>query len=586
MTIHPSLTLGARLANRVLDIESFLMPEHVSNILMVDDRPENLFALDAILSPLGQNLVSAGSGREALKQLLQHDFALILLDVQMPGMDGFETATLIKERDKTKHIPIIFVTAISKDERYIFQGYTAGAVDYIAKPFNADILLSKVLVFVELWKKGEQLKEQSELLRQTEQRELELESARRERDAERRHTAELKKSEAELASFKSTLDLTVDCVWMLDTQTLKFTYVNQGAMQQLGFGCDEMLQMTPLDIEEEFDEATFRAILDSLQSSSQHERITSHNYETIHKRKNGELFPVEVSLQFIVLNDKTSRFVAVVREISERKKTELSLVLAREEAESARDAAERANLAKSEFISSVSHELRTPLNAIIGFSKLLLDPRVGPLNEDQKDYMTDVVQGAEHLLQLINDILDIAKIEAGKLVLHAAPFVLPELLEQSLTIVRENAQLHNLRLTTDFADRVLDLPPLVADQRKVKQIMYNLLSNAVKFTPDGGTISVSARLDDEREDKCVVIAVKDSGIGIGAEDQERVFGAFEQVDSSYARQQQGTGLGLALTRRIVQLHGGEIWLQSGPGEGSTFSFSLPLILAEDDEESE
>jgi len=568
------------------------MTEPVANILMVDDRPENLLALDAILSPLGQNLVRAESGREALKQLLKHDFALILLDVQMPGMDGFETATLIKERDRSKHIPIIFVTAISKEESYVFQGYSAGAVDYIGKPFNAEILLSKVSVFVDLWKRGEQIKQQSELLRQTEQRELELEAERRERQAERRHTEELKKSEAQLASFKSTLDLTLDCVLMFEPQTLKFSYVNHGALQQLGFDSEEMLNMTPLDIGAAPDEASFRALLEALQKLAQDGRITARTYEATHKRKNGELYPVEVSLQFIALRDKSSRFVAVVRDISERKKIEAGLVqahdeaeLARAEAEHARDEAERANLAKSEFISSVSHELRTPLNAIIGFSKLLLNPRIGPLNEDQKDYMTDVVQGAEHLLQLINDILDIAKIEAGKLVLNAAPFVLSELLEQSLTIVREKALAHNLSLKTDFADRVLDLPPVVADQRKVKQIMYNLLSNAVKFTPDGGTVSVVARLEED-ENQRLVISVKDSGIGIPEEDQERVFGAFEQVDSSYARQQQGTGLGLALTRRIVELHGGEIWLQSAPDEGSTFSFSLPLILADEDEDDE
>ncbi len=555
------------------------MTEPVANILMVDDRPENLLALEAILASLGQNLVRAGSGRDALKELLRHDFALILLDVQMPGMDGFETALLIKERDRSKHIPIIFVTAISTDERYIFQGYSAGAVDYIAKPFNADILLSKVSVFVELWKKSEQLTQQAEMLRQTEQRELELEAARRERDAERRHSEALKKSEAELAGFKSTLDLTIDCVWMFDPHTLKFSYVNQGALQQLGFDCEEMLQMTPLDVGEEFEEADFRAMLKPLQKPPRDGRITAHTYETTHKRKNGEHFPVEVALQFSAPHDQTNRFVAVVRDISERKKTEGSLIQARHEAENARDEAERANLAKSEFISSVSHELRTPLNAIIGFSKLLLNPRIGPLNEDQTDYMNDVVQGGEHLLQLINDILDIAKIEAGKLVVNVEPFYLSELLEQSLTIVREKALAHNLALTTDLEDRVLELPPIFADQRKIKQIMYNLLSNAVKFTPDGGAISVEAHLEETAQR--VVISVKDSGIGIPLADQQRVFGAFEQVDSSYARQQQGTGLGLALTRRIVELHGGEIWLQSAPNEGSTFSFSLPLILSED-----
>src|SRR4028118_1641405 len=155
------------------------------NILLVDDRPENLLALEAILETLGQNLVRAHSGHEALKHLLRDDFAVILLDVQMPGIDGFETAALIKERDRTRHIPIIFVTAISKDERYVFQGYSAGAVDYFSKPFNPDILKSKVSVFVELFKKSEQVKQQANLLRLSEQREKERELEELERSEER-----------------------------------------------------------------------------------------------------------------------------------------------------------------------------------------------------------------------------------------------------------------------------------------------------------------------------------------------------------------------------------------------------------------
>jgi signal transduction histidine kinase len=274
-----------------------------------------------------------------------------------------------------------------------------------------------------------------------------------------------------------------------------------------------------------------------------------------------------------------ARFISIARDITERKRAEQKLVAAREEAEHARDEAElaqadaeRANRAKSEFLSGVSHELRTPLNAIIGFSKLLLNPRVGPLNEDQEEYTRDIVQGAEHLLQLINDILDLAKIEAGKMQIDVAPFALVETLEQSLTIVREKARHHTLKLETEFDEQIHDVI-VRADQRRIKQVMYNLLSNAVKFTPDGGTITIGARCEDGDH---VIIWVRDSGIGIEKEFQSRIFGAFEQVDTSYTKQQQGTGLGLALTRRIVSLHGGDIWVESEPNEGSVFSFRLPV----------
>ena len=565
------------------------MYEPQANILLVDDRPENLLTLEAILAPLGQNLVRANSGHDALKELLRSDFAVILLDVQMPILDGFETATLIKEREKSRHIPIIFVTAISKDERFIGRGYLAGAVDYLPKPFDPDILLSKVSVFVDLWKKTEQIKHQAELMRESEQREQEIETARRERDLERRHSAELAVSEERLAHFKSTLDLTLDAVSIFDPDTLQFSYVNKGAQRQTAHSESELLAMKPFQIKPLFDEQSFRQLIEPLRIGDIDNDERVQTLETLHRRSDGADVPVEIVLQYIELTGQQGCFISVARDITERKRAEQTLVLAREEAERARDEAEQAqadaesaNRAKSEFLSGVSHELRTPLNAIIGFSKLLLNPRVGPLNEDQSEYTRDIVQGAEHLLQLINDILDLAKIEAGKMQIDIAPFALVETLEQSLTIVREKARNHSMKLETDFEDRVLDVV-IRADQRRVKQVMYNLLSNAVKFTPDGGTISIGARCEDEEH---VVVWVRDSGIGIPEEFQARIFGAFEQVDTSYTKQQQGTGLGLALTRRIVSMHGGDIWVESKPDEGSVFSFRLPLDAIKEREDIE
>jgi len=545
-----------------------------ANLLLVDDRPENLLALAAILEPLGHNLIQAQSGTAALKHVLADDFAVILMDVQMPGLDGFETAALIKEREKSRHIPIIFVTAISKDERYVFQGYEAGAVDYIFKPFQPDILKSKVAVFIDLFQKGEKIKRQAALLRDNERRQKELEMSELERALERRHLAQLGESEARLNQFKMTLDAALDCILIFDPPSLQFTYLNQGALNQLGYeDCRDLLSMTPPSVMPEFNDESFRALIEPL---IQNER-DSITFETLHRRKDGSDIPVEVFLQFIAPPQQQSRFVAIVRDITERRRVQESLIFAKEQAE-------RANRAKSDFISSISHELRTPLNAIIGFSKLMLNPRVGPLNEDQSAYMQDVVQSADHLLQLINDVLDLSKIEAGKMALEAAPFCLVETLEQSLGIIREKARQHSLQVSTEFVPEVINLPPVLADQRKIKQVMYNLLSNAAKFTPDGGSITVRAVIEDSDGGAApdVVVSVEDSGIGIALDHQERIFGAFEQVDSSYARQQQGTGLGLALTKEIVEMHGGRVWLTSVPSEGSTFSFSLPLLLSEDD----
>jgi signal transduction histidine kinase len=230
---------------------------------------------------------------------------------------------------------------------------------------------------------------------------------------------------------------------------------------------------------------------------------------------------------------------------------------------------EVANKHKSDFLANMSHELRTPLNAIIGFSEVLMDKMFGELNAKQADYMKDIHESGKHLLSLINDILDLSKIEAGRMDLEISTFDLPTALANAMTLVRERAQRHGIELSLSVDKR---LGAFNADERKFKQIVLNLLSNAVKFTPDGGKVDVSAQLDTQY----VAIAVKDTGIGIAPEDQASVFEEFKQVGRDYTKKAEGTGLGLALTRRFVELHGGEVRLDSAPGKGSTFTVLLPL----------
>jgi signal transduction histidine kinase len=229
---------------------------------------------------------------------------------------------------------------------------------------------------------------------------------------------------------------------------------------------------------------------------------------------------------------------------------------------------EAANRHKSEFLASMSHELRTPLNAIIGFSDVLLERMFGELNEQQEDYLRDILASGQHLLALINDVLDLSKIEAGHMELEPSSFSLRETLESGLTMVRERAARHAIALELEMST---GLDEVEADERKVKQVVFNLLSNAVKFTPDGGRIVVSAAWDD----RYVRIAVADTGVGIPAEDHERVFEEFLQSNAGPTHTREGTGLGLSLARRFVELHGGRIWLESAVGIGSTFTFEIP-----------
>jgi signal transduction histidine kinase len=230
---------------------------------------------------------------------------------------------------------------------------------------------------------------------------------------------------------------------------------------------------------------------------------------------------------------------------------------------------EAANRHKSEFLANVSHELRTPLNAIIGFSEVLLEKMFGELNEKQNEYIDDILSSGRHLLSLINDILDLSKIEAGRMEIESAKFDLPAAIENALILVRERVTRHGIRLK-----RSIDpgLGEFFGDERKIKQILLNLLSNAVKFTPEGGRIELNAR----QANGSVQISVADTGIGIDPKDQQMIFEEFRQAGKDYARKGEGTGLGLSLTKKFVEMHGGKIWVESELGKGSIFTFTLPI----------
>jgi signal transduction histidine kinase len=256
------------------------------------------------------------------------------------------------------------------------------------------------------------------------------------------------------------------------------------------------------------------------------------------------------------------------------------------------DAAEDSNRAKSEFLANMSHELRTPLNHIIGFTDLVLSRDFGELTAEQEEFLKDVLGSSRHLLSLINDVLDLSKVEAGKMQLELSAVPIRELLENSLVMVKEKSLKQAIRLSVE----VDGLPELVQiDERKLKQVVYNLLSNAVKFTPAGGEVRLGAKVmeaselahlpaagDGNGHARWLSLWVSDTGIGMEEKDLERIFNPFEQVEGSTSRKYQGTGLGLALTRRMVELHGGAIWAESGGAEkGSTFRLAIPLFEMEE-----
>ena len=406
-------------------------------ILLVDDRAENLLALEAILESLGQTLVRATSGPEALKRVLETEFAVILLDVQMPGMNGFEVAEIIKSRERSRTIPIIFLSAISKEDAYVFKGYSMGAVDYVFKPFNPDVLRSKVAVFVDLFLKQQEIQRQGDLLRESQKRELELE-----------HRTSLLETEARSAAKLSEMN------------------------------------------------------------------------DELHRR--------QIAL-------------------------------------------EQAMGARNRFYASMSHELRTPINAVIGYSTLMLDNIYGPLNAKQKEGLQRTLKAARHLLELVNDVLDLSKIEAGKIELTLQPVMFPSIIEDLFVTVRPLADEYGSSLSLDMDGESFNI---VSDPRRVRQILLNLLSNAIKFG-EGKPIRVVCKQD---ANKGVEIEVVDEGVGIAKDDISRIFEEFVQVSES---KQPGTGLGLPISRRLAQLLDGSLSVHSEPGQGSAFRLTLPASLEDD-----
>ncbi len=524
-------------------------------ILIVDDTPANLFTLEALLRRLeGCVVVQAQSGEAALRATLEQTIDLVLLDVQMPGMDGYATAQHLKMTARTRDIPIVFVTAVYKNEEFIQRGYAVGAVDYLVKPLDENLLLNRVRLYRSLWEREVALRAALEKLK------------------ERSET-----------SFRELFEGSMDAIVLMDLER-GFVDCNTRAVQL--FGCAtkaQLLQAPPGALSPPVQpdgRASVEAARETLRRALAEGRAQC---EWVHLRADGTPFTVDVL--FSPLDWQGGRVVqGSMRDITERKRLEEALVHYKDHLEEevqvrtaelvlVRDAAEAANRAKSAFLANMSHELRTPLNAILGFSSLLRkDAHLPPTQHEQVDIIS---RSGEHLLSLINDILEMSRIEAGRVHLERAPFDVAALVRDVTDQLRGRAQARGLTFTVT---RATELPRfLLGDEARMRQVLVNLVGNAVKFTLRGGvTVRFGARPAGAPE--VLWLEVEDTGPGITAADQQRLFQPFVQLGKQ-AADNQGTGLGLALTRQYVQLMGGTLGVVSEPGQGACFRVEVPWAAA-------
>ncbi len=506
------------------------------NILLVDDQPNNLLALESILSDMGENLVTAQSGTKALRSMLEQEFAVVLLDVQMPELDGFETASLIRARDKSRDTPIIFLTALSRSETNVFRGYELGAVDYIFKPFHAEILKSKVTVFVELFRKREAIKRQAaELGRLSRQNELILNAA-------------------------------AEGVFGVDREG-RATFVNPAAARMLK---RELIELTDAPvhalIHPRFPEGDSCDPETCILNSALRGEVRAGEIEDTFFRADGTSFPAEFNASMMHDEDGSPLgSVVTYRDVTERRVAALAA-----EAESRYREAEAQNRAKDNFLATLSHELRTPMTSILGWVQFL---RTGAFDEEELQEALQTIESSARLqARLIDDMLDVSRIVLGKFHVDLRPTKIAEVVQAALTTAMHVATDRGVRLTCEVEDQET---LVAADASRMQQVIGNILSNAIKFTPSGHSVDLKLERNDSRLD----ISVTDEGEGIETSFLPHVFDRLQQADNSMNRS--GLGLGLAIARHIVELHEGEIVASSpGRGKGSTFTVSLPILKAD------
>jgi CheY-like chemotaxis protein len=558
------------------------------NILVVDDNAENRLSLEAILSESGQHVVTAASGRDALRRLLEQEFAVILLDVKMPVMDGFETAALVRQRKSSERTPIIFITAFS-DDIHVARGYSLGAVDYIVAPVVPEVLRSKVAVFVELFRKTEQIRHQAESLRR--------------RADQLYHLTEASLAINSVNSLGEILEIVTETArdLLAPRCALTTTTLDQAQRPQRL----NLLEIVAEDGARECDHQRFTA-----QAAAMTAALADHGRTVLVTAREVVGDPrwrfladgdggaesdagrvgngaAEFGWLAAPLTGRDGRCFGWVHLAGRAREeigqfgdedktilTQLAQVASIAIENCLSSEAREANRLKDEFLTTLSHELRTPLTAILGWTRVL---RTSPFDAGRCAHGLEVIErNVTAQTKLIEDLLDVSRIIAGKLRVNLRPIPLLPSIESAVEAMRPAAEAKGMTLTLEIAPDVDHRAAIAGDADRLQQVGWNLISNAIKFTPQGGRIVVAFA----RSAAGFQVRVTDTGKGISPQFLVHVFDRFRQDDSSSTRAHGGLGIGLAIVRHIVELHGGRVDAESpGVNCGATFTVTLPELAA-------
>jgi PAS domain S-box-containing protein len=530
-------------------------PEPVS-LLLVDDRPENLVALKAILDSPAYRLVTAQSGPEALQAADREDFALVLLDVAMPGMTGFDVADHMQSHERTRHVPILFLTAVATGLNEIYRAYTLGAVDYLIKPLNIGAVRAKVAVFADLFRQRREVERQALALQEAERREHALRLAEMRIASDQRYRKLVEGIDHAFA-------------WQSDARAERLSFVSRRAKDILGYPLTDFARPGFLldHVHPEDRESTRGALADAVAQMS--DRAITHRL--LAADGSARWFNTGVSCTSS-LEDRHVELHGLSVDVTELKRSEEhQRRLARDNAR-LYEAAERATQARDEVLRVVSHDLRDPLGAVVAYAARLREGVSGGRETNALAAQADRIgRAAETMHRLVNDLVDLEGIGTGRLSVIRSVHAVPGLLFDAVALVEPLASAKSIELRVD-AEPVAEVCVL-CDADRILQVLSNLLGNAIRFSADGARVVASAVRDGEQ----IRFSVSDNGPGIDPAQMQHLFDPFWPAKESRLRM----GIGLSIARGLVQAHEGRIWAESEVGKGSTFFFTLPAVSAEE-----